>query len=139
MKKLIKVSMTCLLALVVNFTYAQDVIKLKTTEYSYRTYDTENKTWTKWSSWEDVSNLVVFNFGTERVTIYAKETLIYDMIGYNNYEDKDGDDVHKFTCVDDDGTECKLRLLILKNQNQKTQIYVDYDRLQIAYNVNPLD
>lgn len=139
MKKLIKVSITFLLALLVNFTYAQDIIKFKTTEYSYRVYDSENKIWTKWSSWEDVSNLVVLNFGTERITIYAKETFVYDMVGYNNHKDKDGDDVYKFTCVDDDGTECKVRLLILNSQNKNTQIYIDYDRLQVAYNVKPLD
>jgi phosphoribosyl-AMP cyclohydrolase len=64
------------------------VLKFKATAFSSRSKT--GKTWTKWSSATESSVLIVFNTEKDRITIYSKETQVYDI--YQEFEkvvDKD--------------------------------------------------
>ena len=63
--------------------------------YKLRSYSSEIKTkgkygWTKWSEPTENNILIVINVDKDRVTIYSKETQVYDIFKvYNKFTDDD--------------------------------------------------
>ncbi len=127
-----------LFLLISSVSYGQ-VIKMRTSSIAYR-YISEYNDWTDWSDFEEVSALVVIDIDRERITIYTKETQVYDIVKYEGSEvDSDGDDIMSFFCVDDDGDACGIDLVKLNSRNGQNQLYVRFADLQFAYYVNVLD
>lgn len=137
MKNTVKFLLISVLVLTANIAFAQ-VVKLKTTQGSVKVKT--DGAWGEWSEWKDLSVLTVFNFDKKRITIYSKEVQVYDIITtYEKVADDDGDETIKFECVDNDGEICYVRFVILKSQNNKLQVYIDFDKIKLAYNVYGLD
>jgi len=90
------------------FVLSQDVLKMRTSSFSYKVKNDIGR-WTDWSDWESANILVVID--DDRVTIYSKTTQEYDIIQVlDDYVDGDGDHTYPFRAVDQDGDVCKIRL-----------------------------
>jgi hypothetical protein len=113
--------------------------------YKLRSYSSQIKTkgtygWTKWSDPTENNILIVFDIDKERITIYSKETQVYDIYKvYDTYTDRDGDDTYEFACIDADGLRCHVRWVKLNSQNGRLQVYVDYDDMMWMYNVKVVE
>ena len=94
----------------------------------------------EWSEWNETTVLITIDLSKDRITIYSKETQVYD-IAKNEDEsyDNDGDMTLSLYCVDKAGLTCRIRLVKLISQNDRNQLYVDYDDLKWVYNVYLLD
>lgn len=115
------------------------VLKLKTKSFSYKQKVNDYR-WSDWSKWKPTSVLVIINFDKERITIYSKETQVYDIAEYEGKTtDSDGDDTYSFFCVNEAGLTCRIRFLKLNSQNGKNQLYVDFSDLKWVYNIYTLD
>jgi hypothetical protein len=117
------------------------VIKFKTTSAS-SCYLIEKTR--KWGNWEDATNgkdiLISFDITNERIKIYSKVEQIFDIIKYyDKTTDSDNDDVIGFQCIDKDGSKCKIRLVTLKSQENRKQLYVGYSDITFLYNIYNLD
>jgi hypothetical protein len=76
----------------------------------------------------------------DRITIYSKETQIYDVAeNEGKTTDSDGDDFWSFYCVNEDGLTCRVRLAKLNSQNGRNQLYIDFNDMKWVYNLYSLD
>ena len=134
MRKLL-ISFTLTFITLVSFS---QVSKFRTSSFQMKTKTDYG--WSKWSEAKENNILIVFDFDKERVTIFSKETQVYDI--YQTYEkvtDQDGDYIFEFACVDAEGLKCHIRWVKLNSQNGRLQIYVDFSDIMWMYNVNMLD
>jgi hypothetical protein len=130
---------TIILFLPFNLASYSQVLKLKSTSFSSK-YKINDYNWSEWAEWQNVSVLITIDITKERITIYSKATQVYD-IAENEGEsyDSDGDKTLSLYCVDKDGLTCRIRLLKLISQDNRTQLYVDYNDMKWVYNVYSLD
>ena len=125
--------------LTLSFNSSGQVYKLKSTSISARYKDNENN-WSNWSDIEECIVLITIDLNKERITIYSKETQVYNIIELEGKTtDKDGDDFTSFYCVNEEGLTCRVRLAKLNSKNGILQIYIDFNDLKLVYNVYTLD
>lgn len=111
--------------------YANDVIKLQATAYSYKTTNNYGN-WTDWSDWTECNILVVIK--NDRVNIYSNTPQEYDIYDSQDaISDGEGGTVMTFKCVDKEGERCDIRIRILASES--VQLYVDYSNFMFVYNV----
>lgn len=125
-----------LLSIVIMFTLCvkAQVYKYKTESISYK-FKNYDGSWEDWSKWEETKVLVVINIDLMRISIYSKETQVYDIAEYEGkIIDSDGDENIVFYCIDSKGKTCRVKLLTIKN-NQQRQIYINYSDVIFAYNI----
>ena len=114
------------------------VYKLKATGFSMK-YEIEDNTWSEWSEWSECNVLCTIDVLKDRITIYSKETQIYDVIEKEEEViDDDGDWTLPFICIDNDGGRSRIRLM-RRAEDEQLQLYVDYDDMKWVYNVYSLD
>jgi len=139
MKENRSIVLTLILFLFLSISASGQVYKLKSSSFSSK-YKINDYKWSDWSEWEETSVLITMDIDKERITIYSKETQVYD-VAENEGEtiDDDGDKTLSFFCVDKEGLTCRVRLMRLNSQNGRNQLYVDYKDLKWVYNVYLLD
>lgn len=131
MKKLIT-TLSLLLAFTISI--QADILKLKTTSSSFKTYYPLTQTWSNWSEWKECSILVVINTETDIIKIYSKETQDYDIIKYGAEEsDGEGGIVRTLYCVNENGARCNIRFRSTAANDY--QLYIDFNDAIIAYNL----
>jgi hypothetical protein len=114
------------------------VYKLRTTEFASK-YQINNYRWSEWTEWKDASILIVINLKKERITIYSKETQIYDIIEDEGQKtDSEGNKTYSLFCVNADGVTCRVRLRA-PAKNGRMQLYVDFKDMMWVYNVYFVD
>lgn len=92
-----------------------------------------------YSDWEESNVLITIDIADERIKIYSKLNQIYDIVNYDEvYEDSDGDSVLMLYCVDADGTECRIRLIV-RHDTGSSELYCDYSDVSWVYQVRKLD
>ncbi|NHE58978.1 hypothetical protein [Cyclobacterium plantarum] len=113
------------------------VVKLKSTALAMKVKNDDNR-WSDWSDWESTSVLIVAD--DSRITVYSKEKQVYDIIENEGKKtDSDGDDVLTFSCINEDGARCRLRLIKRNSQNGEAQLYVDFNDMKWVYNLELLE
>lgn len=111
----------------------------------FRSYSSSIKTngnygWTKWSEPTENNILIVLDLDKNRVSIYSKETQVYDIYkSYDRVTDNDGDYIFEYACIDGEGLRCHIRWVKLNSQNGRIQVYVDFSDMMWMYNVNLLE
>jgi hypothetical protein len=117
--------------------YSQ-VYKLKATGFSMK-YEIDEYTWSEWAEWEESNVLCTIDVQKDRISIYSKETQVYDVIEKEEeIIDEEGDWTLPFICIDKDGGRCRIRLMKRADDDQ-LQLYVDYNDMKWVYDVYSLD
>lgn len=113
------------------------VYKLKATGFSMK-YEIDEYTWSEWADWEESNVLCTIDVQTDRITIYSKETQVYDVIEKEEEViDDEGDWTLPFICIDQDGGRCRIRLM-KRAEDEQLQLYVDYNDMKWVYDVYSL-
>jgi hypothetical protein len=113
------------------------VYKLKATGFSMK-YEIDEYTWSEWSEWSESNVLCTIDVQTDRITIYSKETQVYDVIEEEEEViDDEGDWTLPFICIDKDGGKCRIRLM-KRAEDEQLQLYVDYNDIKWVYDVYSL-
>lgn len=87
---------------------AQEVYKFRAYELM-TTEATPDGDWIDWSEPTTVNILTIIDTNKERITIYSKETQVYDIVkGQELMTEEIGMTIFEFMCVDKDGNECLL-------------------------------
>ncbi len=93
----------------------------------------------KWGNWTDLElvNIVVkLDTNKNRVLIYSEAIQVFEIIDYLPFEEGETDDKHTFICIDNLGEQCTLSILVRKKQNNRKQLYINYDNRIIVYNIS---
>ena len=115
-------------------TYCQ-TYKFKTSGFSVLEKDQKGK-WGKWSELDLVNILVALDTDKSRIIVYSEIIQLFEIIEYLPLEENETDSVYTFTCKDNNGDDCTLSIITRKNQDNRKQLYINYDNRIIVYNIS---
>ncbi|MCC9073781.1 hypothetical protein LNQ49_19550 [Flavobacterium sp. F-65] len=114
-------------------TYSQSY-RFKTSGYSVLEKNERGK-WGKWSDLELVNILVVLDTDKNRIVVNSLETQVYQISDYIAREENETDIVYSFICKDLKGNDTKLSIITRKKQDNRKQLYINYNDRIIVYNI----
>jgi hypothetical protein len=121
------------LVLGLQYSYSQNY-KFKTSGFSVLEKNEKGK-WGKWSDLDLVNILVTLDTNKNRVVIYSQIIQLFEIVDYQATEENDTDIVYSFTCKDNNGEDCTLSIITRKKQDNRKQLYINYDGRIIVYNI----
>lgn len=98
----------------------------------------EKGKWGKWSELELVNLLVTLDTDKSRIIVYSQIIQLFEIVDYLPLEENETDRVYSFTCKDNNGEDCTLSIITRKNQDNRKQLYINYDDRIFVYNVSNL-
>ena len=122
------------LGLGLNQSYGQ-TYKFKTSGFSVL----EKKPNGKWGNWSDlglVNILVALDTDKSRIVFYSEVIQLFEIIEYVPLEENETDSIYTFTCKDNNGDDCTLSIITRKKQDNRKQLYINYDNRIIVYNIS---
>ena len=122
------------LALGVNQSYGQ-TYKYKTSGLSVMEKDQKGN-WGKWSDLSLVNILVKLDTDKSRIVVYSEIIQLFEIIDYIPLEENETDSIYTFTCKDNNGEDCTLSIITRKQQDNRKQLYINYDNRIIVYNMS---
>lgn len=102
------------------------LIKMRTTEASYKVGDRD------WTNWKKFEYLAIFNGDAKSLTIYSEPKDVYEIIS-KNVANKELGIIASFNCVDSEGEECIVEIRIVDG-NQISQIHISYNNSIMVIN-----
>lgn len=109
--------------------------KFKTSGFSVMEKDQKGK-WGKWSDLNLVNILVKLDTDKSRIVVYSEIIQLFEIIDYIPLEENETDSVYTFTCKDNNGDDCTLSIITRKKQDNRKQLYINYDNRIIVYNIS---
>jgi len=134
MTKIKLILILVLLVLGVNQSYGQ-TYKFKTSGLSVMEKDQKGN-WGKWSDLNLVNILVKLDTDKSRIVVYSEIIQLFEIIDYIPLEENETDSVYAFTCKDNNGEDCTLSIITRKKQDNRKQLYINYDNRIIVYNMS---
>jgi hypothetical protein len=133
MTKIKIIAIFAFFALGVSQSYGQ-TYKFKTSGLSVMQKDQKGK-WGKWSDLNLVNILVKLDTDKSRIVVYSEIIQLFEIIDYIPLEENDTDSVYSFTCKDNNGEDCTLSIITRKKQDNRKQLYINYEDRIILYNI----
>jgi hypothetical protein len=117
-----------------NQSYSQ-TYKFKTSGFSVMEKDQKGK-WGKWSDLNLANILVKLDTDKSRIIVYSEVIQLFEIINYIPLEESETDSIYTFTCKDNNGDDCTLSIITRKKQDNRKQLYINYDDRIIVYNIS---
>lgn len=133
MAKIKTYSILLFMILGVHSSYSQSY-KFKTSGFSVLEKNEKGK-WGKWSDLNLVNVLVTLDTNKSRIVVYSQIIQLFEIIEYQPTEENDTDIVYSFTCKDNEGVNCTVSIITRKKQENRKQLYINYDNRIIVYNI----
>jgi hypothetical protein len=92
--------------------------------------------WGKWSDLNLVTILVSLDTDKSRIIVNSEIIQLFEIIEYQPLEESETDSIYTFTCKDNNGDDCTLSIITRKNQDNRKQLYINYDNRIIVYNIS---
>ena len=108
--------------------------KFKTTGFSVLEKNEKGK-WGNWSDLNLVNILVTLDTNKNRIVVYSKIIQLFEIVDYQATEENDTDIVYSFSCKDNEGVNCTLSIITRKKQDNRKQLYINYDNRIVVYNI----
>lgn len=121
------------LALGIQQTYSQSY-RFRTSGFSVLEKNDKGK-WGEWSNLDLVNLSVILDTEKHRIVVYSQEIQLFNIIEYIEREENDTDIVYSFLCKDNSGIDCKISIITRKKQDYRKQLYINYDKQIIVYNI----
>ena len=93
----------------------------------------------KWGSWTDLDLVNIFiklDTDKNRILIYSEAIQVFEIVDYIPFVEGEADDIHSFSCINNLGENCTLSIIIRKKQDNRKQLYLNYDNRIIVYNIS---
>lgn len=91
--------------------------------------------WGKWSDLNLVNILVKLDTDKSRIIVYSEAIQVFEIIDYIPLEESETDSVYSFTCKDNNGEDCTISIITRKKQDNRKQLYINYEDRIILYNI----
>lgn len=95
----------------------------------------QNGNWGNWSDLKLVNILVKLDTDKNRIVVYSEAIQVFEIIDYIPLEENETDSVYTFTCKDTNGENCTLSIITRKKQDNRKQLYINYEDRIILYNI----
>ncbi len=96
----------------------------------------QNGKWGDWSELELANILIKLDTDKNRILIYSEAIQVFEIVEYVPFVEGQTDDIHSFVCLNNLGDQCTLSIIIRKNQDNRKQLYINYDNQIIVYNIS---
>jgi predicted nucleotidyltransferase len=133
MAKIKTIIVLVFLGLGLHQSYSQ-TYKFKTSGLSVMGKDQKGN-WGKWSDLDLVNILVKLDTDKNRITVYSEAIQVFEIVEYIPLEESEADSVYSFTCKDNNGENCTLSIITRKKQDNRKQLYINYEDRIILYNI----
>ncbi|MNX86867.1 hypothetical protein D3C86_1187690 [compost metagenome] len=121
------------LGLGIQNSYSQ-VYKFKTSGFSVLEKNEKGK-WGEWSDLDLVNIVVSLDTDKNRIVVYSQIIQLFEIVEYQSRTENDTDIVYSFTCKDNDGVDCMLSIITRKKQDNRKQLYINYEDRIVVYNI----
>ena len=112
-------------------------IRFQTSSVSF-TDKKDNGTWNEWSDFVDAKVLITVDAKKDLITINSSEIQSFRIKAYGDITDNDEVNIVPFECVDNKFSKCTIFIITKKKENNRMQIYINYNEVKFVYNVyNP--
>ena len=91
--------------------------------------------WGKWSDLNLVNILVKLDTDKNRIVVYSEAIQVFEIVDYIPLEESETDSVYSFTCKDNNGEDCTISIITRKKQDNRKQLYINYEDRIILYNI----
>ncbi|WP_310560806.1 hypothetical protein [Flavobacterium sp.] len=133
MTKIKLIAIFAFFTLAMNQSYGQ-IYKFKTSGLSVMQKDQKGK-WGKWSDLKLVNIFVKLDTDKSRIVVYSEIIQLFEIVDYIPLEENETDSVYSFTCKDNNGEDCTLSIITRKKQDNRKQLYINYEDRMILYNI----
>lgn len=121
------------LGLGIQNSYSQ-VYKFKTSGFSVLEKNEKGK-WGNWSDLDLVNIVVSLDTDKNRIVVYSQIIQLFEIVEYQSRTENDTDIVYSFICKDNDGVDCMLSIITRKKQDNRKQLYINYEDRIVVYNI----
>jgi hypothetical protein len=109
-------------------------IRFKTSSISFTDKKTDG-TWNEWSDFVNASVIVTLDAKKDLITINSAEVQAFKIKAYGEIEDNEEVNIVPFDCVDNKFSKCKIFIITKKKENNRMQIYINYNEVKFVYNI----
>lgn len=109
-------------------------IRFKTSSVSFTDKKTDG-TWNDWSDFVEAKVVVTLDAKKDLITINSAEVQAFKIKAYGEIEDNEDVNIVPFECVDNKFSKCKLFIITKKKENNRMQIYINYNEVKFVYNI----
>lgn len=110
------------------------VYKFNTSGFSVLEKNEKGK-WGQWSDLHSTSMMVTLDTNKNRIVIYSQVIQLFEILNYQKTTENESDIVYGFSCTDNDGLACSVSIIVRKKQENRKQLYIQYDDQIIVYNM----
>lgn len=89
----------------------------------------------KWSDLKLVNILVKLDTDKNRIIVYSEAIQVFEIVDYIPLEENETDSIYSFICKDNNGEDCTISIITRKKQDNRKQLYINYEDRIILYNI----
>ena len=108
--------------------------RFKTSSLSIIEKDKKGK-WGNWSDFKKAELIIELDGSKNRIIINSEQLQLFTIASYGKVTDNETDKTVPFLCEDNNGAPCMIMIITRKKENNRMQIYVNYQDLKMVYNV----
>jgi hypothetical protein len=109
-------------------------IRFKTSSVSYTDKKTDGS-WNEWSDFVDANVLITLDAKKDLIVVNSAEVQSFKISAYGEIEDTAEVNIVPFDCVDNKFSKCKIFIITKKKENNRMQIYINYNEVKFVYNI----
>lgn len=109
-------------------------IRFKSSSVSF-TEKKNDGTWNEWSDFVDANVLITLDAKKNLILINSAEVQSFKIKAYGEIEDNEELNIVPFECVDNRYSNCNIFIITKKKENNRMQIYINYNEVKFVYNV----
>lgn len=113
--------------------YAQP-IRFKSSSVSF-TDKKPDGTWNEWSDFVNANVLITLDAKKNLILINSSEVQSFKILSYGEIQDTDELNIVPFECVDNKFSKCNIFIITKKKENNRMQIYINYNEVKFVYNI----
>lgn len=109
-------------------------IRFKTSSVSFTEMKTDG-TWNDWSDFVNAKVVVTLDAKKNLITVNSSEIQAFKIKAYGEIEDNEEVNIVPFECIDNKFSKCKIFIITKKKENNRMQIYINYNEVKFVYNI----
>jgi hypothetical protein len=109
-------------------------IRFKTSSVSY-TDKKNDGNWNDWSDFVDANVLITLDAKKDLITVNSSEVQSFKIKAYGEIIDNEETNIVPFECIDNKFSKCKIFIITKKKENNRMQIYINYNEVKFVYNI----
>lgn len=113
---------------------AAQPIRFKTSSLSF-TDKKDDGNWNEWSDFIAANVLITLDAKKDLITVNSSEVQSFKIKAYGEIENTDEVNIVPFECIDNKFSKCKIFIITKKKENNRMQIYINYNEVKFVYNI----